>query len=105
MARATDIPIESRRAVHARDQGKCRMCGRHADAPELHHIVYRSQERNNHAPENLITLDYAHHRLAHTRPGLIRPVLQTLVQEGGRTGLSILRSQGVDLRSLSKGTL
>lgn len=81
------------------------MCGRHADPPELHHIVYRSQERNDHRPGNLITLDRSHHRLAHTRPDLIRPVLQTLVQTGGRTGLMILRAQGVDLRSLSKGTL
>ena len=105
MAKATDIPLAIRREVHERDGGKCRFCGRQGIGIELHHIIYRSQERNNHAPTNLICLCGAHHRLAHSKPDLIRPVLQQLVEQRWQTGLAILRGQKVDIRGLLKGTL
>lgn len=104
MAKSTDIPPATRKLVAERDGFKCRMCGRPGPI-EMHHIVYRSQERNNHEPENLICLCYPHHRLAHSKPNLIRPVLQQLVEKPWNTGLSILRKQGVDLASLRQGTL
>lgn len=105
MAKATDIPQAIRKEVAERDGYKCRMCGRTNGGFECHHIVYRSQDRNNHEPSNLIYLCYAHHRLAHTRPELIRPVLQELVEKPYLTGLSILRREKVDIRGLLKGTL
>jgi 5-methylcytosine-specific restriction endonuclease McrA len=105
VAKATDIPLASRKAVYERDGHKCRMCGRPNVGVELHHIIFRSQERNNHAPSNLIGLCQPHHKLAHTKPALIRPVLQELVEKPYLTGLSILRREKVDIRGLLKGTL
>lgn len=105
MAKATDIPQSSRKTVYERDGHKCRFCGRQGVGVELHHIIFRSQERNNHAPSNLVALCTAHHKLAHTRPALIRPVLEELVQKPYLTGLAILRREKVDIRNLLKGTL
>ena len=102
--KATDIPARVRRDVHERDRGCCRLCGK-AGPVEQHHIIYRSQARNLHTPENLIELCFPHHRLAHTRPVLIRPALQAEVDKPWLTGLAWLRQQGHDLRGLGKGTL
>ena len=105
MPKSTDIPQATRKRVAERDNYRCRMCGRTDGGFECHHIVYRSQERNNHADENLIFLCQPHHKLAHTRPTLIRPVLQELVEKPYLTGLAILRREGIDIRGLLKGTL
>jgi 5-methylcytosine-specific restriction endonuclease McrA len=105
VAKATDIPKAVREEVAERDGYKCRMCGRTNNGFEMHHIVYRSQDRNNHAPDNLICLCYPHHRLAHSKPDLIRPVLQELVEKRWLTGLGILRREKVDIRDLLRGTL
>lgn len=105
MAKATDIPQATRKIVAERDGYKCRMCGRANVGVECHHITFRSQDRNNHAPSNLIFLCQPHHKLAHTRPTLIRPVLEELVQKPYLTGLAILRREKVDIRGLLKGTL
>lgn len=108
--KATDIPDSSRRAVRDRDPA-CRMCGR-SDVPlELHHIVYRSQSRNQHGPENLIalcgpSLGFAGcHRIAHARPGLIRPVLLYVLDRPWLTGLAYLRMQGKPLTFGNRGAL
>jgi len=105
MVKATDIPQATRKIVAERDGYKCRFCGRANVGIEMHHIVYRSQDRNNHEPTNLICLCNGHHRLAHTRPDLIRPVLQELVEKRWLTGLGVLRREKVDLRGLQRGTL
>jgi len=103
--KATEIPPASREAVHQRDQRCCRFCGRGDLRLELHHIVYRSQERNNHDPGNLISLCYGCHRRAHTYPNTVRPALQAVVLTPWQTGAAWLRHQGIDLASLSGGTL
>lgn len=109
MAKATDIPQKSRDAVDERDQGSCRACGRNANPKALHHIVYRSQERNNHSPSNLVTLgggfDHNCHQMVHARSGLFRPALLAVVDVPGMTALAWLRQQGHDIRGLQKGSL
>lgn len=108
--KATDIPDSSRRAVRDRDPA-CRLCGRSGVVLELHHIVYRSQARNWHDPENLIALcgpsvGFAGcHRIAHTHPKVVRPALQHVLERPWLTGLAWLRQQGVDVSALARGTL
>jgi hypothetical protein len=59
------IPPSTRRLVHHRDAGRCRVPGcRHAVYTDVHHIDPRAAGGSN-APENLITLCSAHHRAAH----------------------------------------
>ncbi len=64
--RATQsIPPAMRRAVDARDGGKCRVPGcRHADFTDVHHLWLRS-EFGKHHPDNLVTLCSAHHDRIH----------------------------------------
>lgn len=103
--KATDIPRSSREAVHERDGQCCRLCGRWTEGPELHHVVYRSQARNHHEPENLATLCHRCHRVAHTYPTIVRLALQEVLTLPGTTGLQWLRWQGQDLSVLVRGTL
>jgi len=109
MPKSTDIPEKSRRAVHERDRGLCRVCGRWADPAALHHIVFRSQDRNNHGPANLVTLGggYGHicHQMVHAHAATFTPALQAIVERPGTTALAWLRRQGVDIRGLMKGSL
>lgn len=105
MSKATDIPPASRRAVRERDGSMCRSCGRWNDALHLHHLVHRSQERNNHAPDNLITLCYRCHKVAHAHPATMRPALQEVLTLPGTTALQWLRWQGQDLSVLGRGLL
>jgi 5-methylcytosine-specific restriction endonuclease McrA len=101
--KATAIPSSSRRAVAERDRGLCRCCGRWCDPPHLHHVVYRSQERNNHAPENLVSLCWRCHKIAHAHPNVMRPALQEVLTLPGTTAAQWLRWQGQDLSELSRG--
>src|SRR6187399_1007811 len=66
LARASQtIPPAVRRAVVARDGGRCRVPGcRHAVHRIPHHIVLRSEGGRNH-PDNLVSLCTAHHLAVH----------------------------------------
>lgn len=103
MSAATDIPASSRKAVRERDGHLCRSCGRWNEAPHLHHIVYRSQARNHHEPDNLVTLCPRCHRVAHAHPGVMRQALQEVLTLPGTTALQWLRWQGEDLSRLARG--
>lgn len=109
MSKATDIPERARRAVFERDQGLCRCCGQGGGPMALHHIVFRSQERNNHDPSNLVTLGggYGHicHQMVHAHAATFTPALQAIVESPGTTALQWLRHQGVDIRGLLRGSL
>jgi 5-methylcytosine-specific restriction endonuclease McrA len=59
------IPRSTRRLVHQRDGGRCRVPGcRHAVYVDVHHIAPKA-EGGSHDPENLVTLCSAHHRALH----------------------------------------
>jgi 5-methylcytosine-specific restriction endonuclease McrA len=103
MAQATDIPESIRRQVHERDAGCCRCCGIWAGSPHLHHIVYRSHERNRHTLENLVSLCWRCHKIAHAHPNEVRPALQAVIELGpGTTAAQWLRWHGVDLQALQR---
>lgn len=109
MSKATDIPDATRKAVHARDGGLCRVCGAYASSPALHHIVFRSQERNNHSVDNLVTLGagYGHtcHQAVHAHNSVFADALKAIVNRPNLTALTWLRREGVDIRGLLKGNL
>jgi hypothetical protein len=59
------LPPALRRAVLARDQGRCRVPGcTHSGFVDVHHIVPRSEGGQN-VPENLLTICIGHHRATH----------------------------------------
>jgi hypothetical protein len=59
------VPPATRRFVHHRDGGRCRVPGcRHAVFVDVHHIEAKS-DGGSHDPENLVTLCSAHHRALH----------------------------------------
>jgi len=103
--KSTDIPQSSRSAVRDRDGQRCRLCGQFYEHPEVHHIAFRSQERNNHDPSNLISLCYRCHRIAHTYASLVRPALQGVLAQPWLTGFQWLRQHGHDIAGLARGTL
>lgn len=76
---AEDIPLETRRMVHARDQGKCRWCGRTNAGIHLHHVIYRSSG-GKHLVENLLSLCGEHHALVHSDKPFYQPFLLDLLQ-------------------------
>jgi hypothetical protein len=76
---AEDIPLWVRRAVHARDQGKCRWCGRTNAGIHLHHVIYRSNG-GKHLLENLIALCGEHHALVHSDKPFYQPLLLELLE-------------------------
>lgn len=102
--KSTDIPASVRRLVQDRDLGACRGCGK-SEMLQIHHIHYRSQERNNHTLENLISLCYKCHRLAHSKPDIMRPALLEVIDKPWLTVLAYLRQQGLPLGGLYGGTL
>lgn len=109
MPKATEVPVAVRAHVLERDRHCCRVCGRHADPAALHHIAYRSQERNGHSASNLVTVGYAYghlcHQMIHSDKGLWQPALLAVVDVPGITALQWLRQQGRDIRGLFKGSL
>lgn len=66
-------------AVDARDQGRCRVCGRRCsptalalvDRAERHHLVFRSQG-GSHEPENVVTVCKAECHAAIHSEGVLR---------------------------------
>lgn len=109
MSKSVDIPRKSRLAVHERDGGLCRVCGRWAEPAALHHIVLRSRERNYHDPSNLVTVGFTPghlcHQMVHAHNATFQPALEAVVDAPGVTALQWLRWQGVDIRGLFKGSL
>lgn len=109
MAKSTDIPRRVRDEVLERDRGCCRVCGRFADPAALHHIIYRSQERNLHVAGNLVVVGYAYghlcHQMVHARPRIFQPALLHVVDKPWLTAAAHLRQSGVDIRGLMKGSL
>ncbi len=66
------IPPATRRLVHHRDGGRCRVPGcRHAVYVDIHHLDPKA-EGGSHDPENLITLCSAHHRALHRGELIVR---------------------------------
>jgi hypothetical protein len=60
-----NIPPALRRAILARDQGRCRVPGcTHTSFVDVHHIVPRSEGGLN-DPDNLLTICCGHHRATH----------------------------------------
>lgn len=84
--RSTPIPLDIRRQVADRDEGRCRFCGT-AVSVQAHHIVYRSQG-GKHLLDNLISLCLEHHALVHSNKRLWMPLLLATL-EFGRRGMTI----------------
>lgn len=77
-----------RKAVKARDQGKCRVCGR--PATELHHLQKRSQG-GKWTEANIVSLCQTCHRFEHAAllrisgsPNLVKPLAIEATGEAGR---------------------
>ena len=58
-----NIPNSVRRSVYRRDGYRCALCDS-ATGLQIHHIVHRSEGGSNH-PQNLITLCWKCHAVAH----------------------------------------
>ncbi len=70
--RTVEIPPAVRRAVLARDRGRCRLCGGRGWL-HLHHLVPRSRGGSSRDPENLIAACWrCHKRLIHGRHVTLR---------------------------------
>lgn len=94
------IPGALRDEVDERDQGMCRVCGRHAGQRALHHIRYGGDAqgmggRRLHRLDNLVTVgwlfDHDCHTLVHRRKHLWLPVLAQAAVTPGVTALQLLR--------------
>lgn len=68
--------------VYERDKGKCRLQdGTCEGGLELHHIVYRSEDKKLiNEPINCIMLCNAHHRLVHSNKHLWQPILKEMIK-------------------------
>lgn len=62
------IPTAARKAVKARDEGRCCRCG--SVATDIHHRMRRRE--GGHGLWNLVSLCRADHSWAHANPGLAR---------------------------------
>lgn len=102
------IPQRLREAVYERDLGFCRVCGKClGERAALHHIHYGGNYtgmggRRLHTLDNIVTLCWLPgdpvygatpcHSRVHSNKGLWVPVLETVVQTPGVTGLALLRA-------------
>lgn len=68
--------------VLQRDKGKCRLLSQYCNGGlELHHIVYRSENKNLiDEPDNCIMLCTAHHKLVHSNKKLWQPKLKEMIK-------------------------
>jgi 5-methylcytosine-specific restriction endonuclease McrA len=93
------VPADVRDFVLERDGQCCRLCGRFADQPALHHVVFRSQGGLD-VPSNLVTIGWVpwhdcHLKFAHgPEAALWRPILLDLAagREFG-TALAVRRQR------------
>ena len=67
--------------VYERDKGKCRLQnGTCEGGLELHHIVYRSEDKKLiNAPTNCIMLCIKHHKEVHSNKHKWQPILKSLI--------------------------
>ncbi len=98
------IPLDVRRAVDARDNTTCRVCGKHlGDRRALHHIIYGGDERGMggrriHNPHEIVTVcwlpgDGDCHQLVHSAKKVWQPLLLEVAQRSGITALQLKRWQ------------
>lgn len=68
--------------VFSRDNGQCRLKdGTCNGGLELHHIIYRSEDKNLiNEPTNCIILCNAHHRLVHSNKHLWQNILKNIIK-------------------------
>jgi hypothetical protein len=79
-----DVPGATRKAVLARDKGRCRRCGARNTLLNLHHIRYRS-EGVDHSEDNLITLCVFGndcHAVVHSNKKIYQRLLLKLIELG-----------------------
>lgn len=76
------VKKEIYREVFDRDNGKCRLRNKDCNGGlELHHIVYRSEDKNLiNEPSNCIMLCNAHHRLVHSNKHYWQPILKEMMK-------------------------
>lgn len=97
------IPKWLRDEVQARDQGVCRLCGRHEEYLAIHHIVFGGGAgpgmggRRIHELDNLLSVGwmYQHdcHSLIHGDKGLWSPLAHEVIKRPGVTMLQLRRWQ------------
>ena len=95
------IPAAIRTGVHERDQGYCRVCGRHLGAQAgLHHILYGGDLRGMggkrvHEIDEIVTVCWMWggncHDRVHADKGLWQPLLLQVVTRPGLTALQLRR--------------
>lgn len=74
-----DVSSKTRAIVKKRDKGLCQLCGN--KAVQLHHIVYRSEDRSLiDEPNNLISLCLKCHNLVHSNKKLYQPLLKERIK-------------------------
>ena len=96
MAEHDRVPLAVRQEVYARDGGCCRVCGRYADVPGLHHVDYRSQGGSSDDPENLVTVGWTpghdcHLSIVHRNKTLWQPIMRQVAITNGVNGIQLLR--------------
>ena len=75
--------------VYERDKGKCRLQnGTCQGGLELHHIVYRSEDKKLiNEPTNCIMLCTAHHKLVHSNKHYWQPILKKIIEKENENGI------------------
>ena len=74
---------ETYNKVLERDKGKCRICGN--TNIQLHHIVYRSEDRSLiNEPSNCIMLCVYHHRMVHNNKHKWQPILKEMIKNDSK---------------------
>ena len=68
--------------VYKRDKYKCRLMNKECEGGlELHHIVYRSENKNLiNEPTNCIMLCTRHHKLVHSNKHKWQPILKEMIK-------------------------
>lgn len=84
------IPTVTRAEILERDSHVCRLCGAWSEVIHVHHIIYRSGGGKN-TDDNLISLDWRCHEIAHSNKRLWQPVLRQVAITPGVNGLQLLR--------------
>lgn len=74
------VTDEVYKVVYERDKGKCRLCGN--TNIELHHIIYRSENKNLiNEPSNCIMLCTKHHKEVHSNKHKWQPILKEMINK------------------------